>query len=229
LILYVTYLAQTRAHSTIRTYLAGIRHLHVVNGLGNPLEGKLKLQLVLKGISRVKLRPSCPRLPVTPLIMNAIRRALEAHPGFESIMLWAACCVGFFGFLRCGEFTLPAASAYDNRRHLSVADVSVDSHTSPTTIAIRLKVTKTDQFGTGTTIYLGRTANSICPVSAVLQYLTVRPGADGPLFITLQGRPLTKALFIRKVKEALERVGIDSSHYKGHSFRIGAATTLHAA
>jgi hypothetical protein len=50
LILYVTELAQTRAHSTIKTYLAGVRHLHVINGLGNPLEGKLKLNLVLKGI-----------------------------------------------------------------------------------------------------------------------------------------------------------------------------------
>ena len=101
--------------------LAGVCHLHVMNGLGNPLEGKLKLNLVLKGISRIKLCPSCLRLPVTPLIMKAIG---TAHPGYESTMLWAACCVGFFGFLRY------SAVGYDNRRHLSVSDVSVDSHTN---------------------------------------------------------------------------------------------------
>ena len=120
---------------------------HVINGLGNA-----ETQPGAQGISQIKLRLSCPRLPVTPLIMKAIRTALEAHPGFESTMLWAACCVVFFfGFLQCGEFTSPG---YDNRRNLSVSD---DSHTNPTTIAIHLEVTKTDQFGAGTTVYLGRT------------------------------------------------------------------------
>ena len=85
----------------------------------------------------------------------------------------------FFGFLWCGEFTSPSDTEYDNRRHLSVSDVSVDS-TNLTIIAINLKVTKTDQFGAGTTVYLGRTSTSICPVSAVLQYLAVRPARDGP-------------------------------------------------
>ena len=183
---------------------------------------------MLKGINRVKPRPSCPRLPVTPLIMNAIKRTLEAQPGYESTMLWAACCVGFFGFMRCGEFTVPSANAYNRERHLSVADVSVDSHTSPCTVAIRIKVSKTDQFGTGTTIYLGRTSDKIFPVSAVLQYLAVRPPGEGPLFVTPQGTALTKTTFVSRVKETLGSAGIDASHYKGHSFRIGAATTAAA-
>ena len=46
LILFVTELAQTRAHSTIKAYLAGARHLHVTQGLGNPLQDTLKLDLL---------------------------------------------------------------------------------------------------------------------------------------------------------------------------------------
>ncbi len=53
LILFLAELAQTVAHSTIKAYqVVGVRHLHVVNGFGNPLEKKLRLELVLKGIHR---------------------------------------------------------------------------------------------------------------------------------------------------------------------------------
>ena len=160
--------------------------------------------------------------------MNELKSALETQPCFESTMIWAACCVGFFGFLRCGEFTVPSANAYNKERHLSITDVAVDSHTNPSTIAIRIKFSKTDQFGLGTTIYLGRTSDNICPVSAVLQYLVVRPSGEGPLFVTSQGTPLTKPNFVNRVKEVLGQVGLDTSHYKGHSFRIGEATTAAA-
>ncbi len=137
--------------------------------------------------------------------------------------MWAACCLGFFGFLRCGEFILPDATPFDETAHLTSADVAVDSHTNPTLLAITIKKSKTDQFGEGATIYLGKTSASICPVTAILQYLAVRPPDAGPLFISSDQKPITKQVFVKKIRAVLERVGIDSSGYKGHSFRIGAA------
>ena len=181
------------------------------------------------GSERVKPHQSCSRLPITPTILTAIRNSLEQHHCFDNTMLWAACCVGFFGFMRCGEFTVPTPSAYDSQKHLSVKDIAVDSHSHPTMVAITLRHSKTDQLGKGTTIHLGKTAASICPVAALLQYLAIRPPGDGHLFITEQGIPLTKALFIQRVKDALGQAGMDTSRYKGHSFRIGAATTAAAS
>lgn len=50
LILFVAELAQDLAHSTIRSYLSGVRNLHITNGLPDPLPGSLRLNLVLNGI-----------------------------------------------------------------------------------------------------------------------------------------------------------------------------------
>ena len=228
LILFATELAQTRAHSTIRTYLAGVRHLHVTNGQGNPLSGTLRLELVLKGIHRIKPNQKQVRLPVTPNILSRIKGVLDSSPGYESSMIWAACCTGFFGFLRCGEFLLPDATTFDNTTHLAVSDISVDSHQNPTMIAIRIKRSKTDQFGEGATVYLGKTSAAICPVTAMLGYLAIRPEGQGPLFVTSNQKPVTKRQFMSKIQKVLGEAGIDASGYKGHSFRIGAATTAAA-
>ena len=58
----------------------GVRHMHVVDGFGNPLDNKLRLQPVLKGINWIKPHQHCPRLPVTPMIMSSIQQALEKTP-----------------------------------------------------------------------------------------------------------------------------------------------------
>jgi site-specific recombinase XerD len=103
--------------------------------------------------------------------------------------------------------------------------VAVDSHKALTTIKLHLTRSKTDPFGKGTEIYLGITGLDLCPVSALLQYMMVRPDPkQGPLFVLQNGQPLSRDQFVRHLKQALDAAGIDQKHYSGHSFRIGAAT-----
>ena len=139
-------------------------------------------------------------------------------------MLTAACLLAYYGFLRRSEFTIPSLQAYNPTHHLSTTDIKVDSHNTPSIIAVHIKSSKTDPFGKGTTIYLGKGRSSLCPVAAILRYLAIRPSDNGPLFIDHSGKPLTKPAFVAHIKQALEAVGIKSNAYKGHSFRIGAAT-----
>ena len=224
LILFVAELHQSKATSTIQTYLAGIRHFHIISGNSNPLENKPKLQLALKGCKRVKPPRSCPRLPITPYILRQIKSVLSNS--FNDVMIWAAMCTSFFGFLRAGEFTVEGA--FDPTAHLSYQDICIDSHTQPSLVRLLIKKSKTDQFGTGAHIFLAHTNSDLCPVTAILNYLAIRPATQGPMFIFDNRQYLSRQKLVQSLNHTLVAAGIDPEFYKGHSFRIGAATTASA-
>ena len=94
-------------------------------------------------------------------------------------MLWAACCMCFFGFLRSGEITVPSLKEYDPEGHLSVGDVALDSHQDPLVVRVHIKQSKTDPFHRGVFIYLGKTENDLCPVAALSAFLVVRGSEAG--------------------------------------------------
>ena len=227
LILFVAELAQSVAPSTIRTYLAGVRHLHITRGLPNPLEKSPRLDLAIAGAKRLTHQKNHVRLPITPLILQRMRgvMCLDQH---NHKMLWAASLLGFYGFLRSAEFTVPAAQAYDLTSHLSPQDIAVDSHYNPSVIRVRIKKSKTDQFGQGTYVYIGKTNTDLCPVAAILTYMAARGMAPGPLFILQDGSHLTREKLVSLMREVLRSAGIDDTQYASHSFRIGAATTAAA-
>ena len=229
---YVTYLGQQNLkHKTIKAYLSGLRFTQIHLGGGNPFQNDAmpQLEYVLKGIKRVQARqaePPSQRLPITGDIMRSLHTVwISECPDPDNVMLWAAACVGFFGFLREGEFTSPSANAFDPEVHLCLSDIALDSHTSPTMVRLRIKQSKTDPFRLGVDVFLGSTGAIICPIQAIIQYIAVCSPNPGPLFVTQDGSPLTRAMLVTRLHTALQQAGIPSGQYSGHSFRIGAATT----
>ena len=101
---------------------------------------------------------------------------------------------------------------------LGPRDVTVDSHHNPTMVSVFLRRLKSDPFGTGVTIYIGRTGCNICPVSAILGYLVRRGQDPGPLFIFQDGSSLSRQKLVRHVHQALEQQGISYTGLSGHSF-----------
>lgn len=166
------------------------------------------------------------RLPITPDLLRKIHTVWSQGPKtFDKVMLWAACCLGFFGFMRAGEFTC-SSLRHTTDGTLSLSDVGIDSRENPRVLVVHLKTSKTDPFGSGTHLYLGRTGDpTLCPVSAVLGYLAIRPPDPGPLFVFQNGTPLSRAHLVTHLREALSQVGVDMTNYSGHSFRVGAAST----
>lgn len=146
-----------------------------------------------------------------------------------TVMLWAAATTTFFTFCRSGEVTIPEGKSYDSHSNLSYSDISVDNAQDPSIVSFLLKHTKTDQAREGVKVYMGKTGDDICPVTALLHYLRLRGGKAGPLFIWQDGSPLQKPQFNKAVRLALTQAKLPAEKFAGHSFRIGAATTAASA
>ena len=229
---YVACLGQQGlAHSSIKTYLSGVRQVQISLGLPEPAFSNMpRLRQVLRGVQRVRGREPRPRLPITPNILRKIRKIwLGEKETYDNLMLWAVSATTFFSFCRAGEMVVERESAYDPDCHLSYRDLAVDNPIAPTIISLLLRRSKTDQVQKGVRVVIGRTGDEICPVTALLRYLAVRGDGPGPLFIQANGKPLTKARFVTEVRAALTKAKFPAQSYAGHSFRIGAATTAAAA
>ena len=210
---------------TIRLYLSALRLHQIAGGGSDPSMANMAwLHYVLQGTARIARGIPRPlRLPITLDILVRLFHVWKALPDrYEASLLWAAATLGFFGFLRAGEFTVVPNS---DQVPLTLGDVQVDSHANPTLLAVTLRASKTDPFGAGHTLYVGCTHSRICPVRAVLAYMAIRPRIPGPLFIHSDGTPLTRPKLVTEVRGALTGDGMDLSRYTGHSFRIGAASS----
>ena len=235
LCLFVAHLADGGLkHSTIKGYLSAVRRLHIIQDFGDPFVASLPLlDCAVKGVKLRQARsPSSrpqPRLPITPRLLRVMRDFWEGdrcNP--DNVMLWAACCTCFLGFLRSGEITVPSLQAYDSDGHLSVGDVALDSLSAPSVCQVHIKASKTDPFRKGVLVYLGASGDRLCPVAALAAYLVVRGQSPGPFFRFASGVPLSREVLVTRVRAALRPSGVDMSQYSGHSFRIGAATTAAA-
>ena len=232
---FVSYLAsEGLKHRSIKTYLSGVRYLQIRSGFPDPFHGSHmpRLDYTVRGVKRVEsergggLRT---RLPITPPLLRQLKGVwAKTSASRDTKMIWAACCLGFFGFLRAGEMTAPENGSFDKNVHLGFGDIAVDSAAAPSFVRVTIKQSKTDPFRRGVDIFLGRTRTDLCPVAAILSYLTARGAGPGPLFSFEDGRWLTRSRFVAQVREALASAGVDQERYCGHSFRIGAATTAAA-
>ena len=217
--------SQHLSPGTIRLYLSALRFHQIAGGGIDPsMSDMAQLHYVLRGISRSVRSNARPlRLPITmDVLVRLFHRWRSLPDQYEASLLWAAATLGFFGFLRAGEFTAVPGS---DQVPLSLADVRVDDHTNPTFLAVTLRASKTDPFGAGHTLYVGCTESRICPVAAVLAFVAVRPQVPGPLFVHRNGSPLTRADLVREIRSALTGSGLDLARFTGHSFRIGAASS----
>ena len=228
---FTAYLADKGlAPQTGKSYLSAVRSMQISLGFPDPREQSSLpiLKRVQAGISRLRMSRGSPpriRLPVTAQILSQIRQTLAAATSQDRLAIWAIAAVAFFGFFRLGELLPESAHSFNPATDLAWGDIAVDSHSTPTMLQIHLKKSKCDQAGRGADIVIGRTGCKLCPVSAVLHYITARGDQAGPFFINSSKETITKAWFVARIRELLGSIGLPQHQYAGHSFRIGAATT----
>lgn len=189
-----------------------------------------RLKLVQAGIQRSHAErvthPPNIRLPITPTILLKMQQVWSSSASDQdTIMLWAASVLCFYGFFRSGEITTPTANAFNAKKHLSWGDVTIDNPQDPKVLRVTLKFSKTDQLGKGAEVFIGKTGCTLCPIAAVTAYMVARGNQPGQFFKFKDGQPLTKPRFVKHVRSALQKAGLPYNDFAGHSFRIGAATT----
>lgn len=168
-----------------------------MRGLGDPFAATWPLlEYTLRGIklrqAKDRRTQAKKRLPITPDILRKLREAWSKDAQrVDNIMLWAVCCMCFYGFLRSGEVTLMSGQEYDLEADLSESDVMLDNLVNPTVVRVHIKASKTDPFRQGVYVYLGATGNDLCPVAAVSAYLAIRGREPGPFFRFGSGSALT--------------------------------------
>ena len=115
-------------------------------------------------------------------LLCRIKHKLErmSHP--ERIVLWAICCEAFFGFCHLGELLLPSPGSFNPRLHLDWGDMAFDNPQAPRMVKFHLKQSKTDQFGGGVDIIVGRTDGDLCPVSGTLAWHSSTGRPPGTIF-----------------------------------------------
>ena len=111
------------------------------------------------------------------VIFNSFDLALPDH-----CMFWAACTLAYFGFLRASKIMVPSANSFPPSDHLTLQDLALDSSSSPETLHVQIKASKTGPFRKGTSIHIGLGKYPLCAIRAVVSYLTVRGDGPSPLF-----------------------------------------------
>lgn len=211
------------AHSTILSQLSAIAYLHKLHGLPDPTKSFL-VSRAIRGV--LKLAPSYDvRLPITEHILSRICTAIPhvAQSQFERLLVHAVFTTAFYGLARIGEL-LPHSHHTDNV--LQFSDVSFEASGS---YLSRMHVTfrhfKHNTASIPHVIPLETLAHAItCPVSAMVAFLQLRGSRPGPLFMQPNGPPFLRHQFQMLTERCLQFCDLDTSRYKGHSFRIGGAS-----
>ena len=223
LALLVSYLhARKLASSTIKSYLSAISYVHKLKGFRYPTQAFL-INKLLTALSR---QGSCDiRLPISRPVLHELVGSLghTTSSAFQRTLYSAMFLLAFFGFFRIGELAAKSTNSGGavvqyNQLHFLTQQGNVHM------IKIRITQFKHNTSNRPFDILIEREVSSpFCPVQAMLNFCKNRGHQPGPLFCHTDMSPVTVSQFNAVLHRCLIFCGLDTSRYKGHSFRIGAA------
>ena len=226
LALFIAYLFERQyAPSTVNTYVSALGYSHKLSGLPDPTRVFYIIQM-LKGYGKNGSRLDS-RLPITlPVLTSMLQGSSQIKgSGYQICQFKAMCSLAFFAFLRIGEITTAKKRSCQPLQMQHIEHVH-DSGKRVASIKLTFHDFKHNYDQRPFTLILHRQA-AACPVQLLLDYLVMRGNQEGAIFIRQDGTPVSRDEFSSRLSEAITVCGLDPSRYKGHSFRIGAAS--HAA
>ena len=217
--LYLTHLSTKDAKiSTIKRRLVSIGVIHKMKG--HYLD--TKHPVIVENLMGIKRRKGTIQKGKKPLLINDLKQIInvinkEKEPDLKKLRNKAILLIGFSGGFRRNEIV-----------SLDLEDIEFVFEG----VKIRVKKSKTDQFGQGMIKGIPHFENSIyCPVTTLRRWLNTSKIKDGPIFVKFsKGSKITKRRLTDQsialiIKDYLIKAGIDSRNYSGHSLRSGFATS----
>ncbi|XP_033758729.1 uncharacterized protein LOC117341025 isoform X3 [Pecten maximus] len=211
--------------STICSHLSAIAYVHNISGLADPTKS-FSIKKILTGAS--KTAPTYDtRLPITEPILHKLVSSLTCLcPDLYDQQLYRSIfTLAFYGLARIGE--LVYTNSVTAKNVLQISDLRIAYRGGiPYSIEIsfsNFKHNSANQIHNVTVSSLEKDS-IVCPVKALLGYLSVRGSSSGSLYIHKDKRPVIRNSFDSMIRRCLRFCELDSSLYKGHSFRIGGAS-----
>jgi integrase len=205
--------------TTIASHISAISYIHKISALPDPTNTFI-VKKILKGTQNLKTNLDA-RMPITkPILVKILNAVDHTVPDlYNRTLLKAVFLLAFHAFLRLGELAIRNRAQFGNV--LQKNDVVFDDQG----VQIVLRHFKNIKNNQPVTIFLSPSiSETICPVRALQQYVELATHTTGPLFTFRSGSPVSHSYVVQQLKSALKFSSLDCNQYKGHSFRIGAAT-----
>jgi hypothetical protein len=237
ILIFIHWLAKKRnlKAGTINNYLAGIRQLHIANGIPDPGIRTETVNLIVKGAQNKEARDRLAnaqqvKRPITAESMLTLKSKLREWPesGTNHRLVWAVATCLLHGLFRIRELVSEKEAEFDPAFTLLTDDIYVAETGEFGTVQFRLKAPKEDKKNRSKIVDVYGTGGPTCPVQAFSKWQArVSWPAGQPAFRWEDGRPLTAKRFNSILKETMTGQGQEGDRtFSSHCFRIGAASRL---
>ena len=219
--------------NTVKSYVSAIKKMLVDDGY--PWDDQKVLLGSLTKACRIINGKVCTRLPIKCNLLEML--LFEVHRLFEvkgqiylQVMYKALFALSYYGMMRVSEVTTSdhVVKAKDVHSALNKDKIQLVLYTSkthhrgmrPQKISITSNITEKSGF------YARR---NFCPFALINQYMAIRGNFDSPteqFFVFRDRSPVSPNNARQILKGCLDNLGLDSTMYGMHSFRVGRTTDL---
>lgn len=221
-ILFVSYLHRHKNWSpaTIVPALSAVSFILKLSGRGSEDYSKGFIVRTLVRALQNTNQAQDTRQPITLSILE--RLVIVPRRNHHDIILFPAMySLMFFALLRIGEVCTTSGRSARDANVIQRDQVEISPGGESLTVKlIQFKHSR----GGPVRIVLTRQGNKpFCPVVNMYRYLQYRGTVRGPLFLTADGRSISRQMFVVSFQRDLLANGYSYDNLKPHSFRIGGA------
>ena len=226
--------------ASISAYLSGLRILHLVKGIDQPVLRPAIVAAVIEGKShietlRTRLGNKAKRLPVTLKVLKLLKATINEwnQSNQMRLLVWSVSLICFFGGFRIHDILSRTSMTYDPAFTLLNKNIKVEKIRTKegmiSVLQILIKSPKEDRVGRDFIINVYETQGEFCSVKYYQRWRQTNPPAstNGPAFVKPDGKAFTGKDFNQILKHLLSpHIDYKKQKICTHSFRSGMATLL---